>query len=85
MQVSNRPEQGTAAAANASLFNGEVISALLCAGVLETTVSRGTFSTCAYLDKGKYFCLGFLDSFLCLSCCTEILGVLQVFCRVSLH
>lgn len=22
---------------------------------------RGTFSTCAYLDKAKYFCLGFLE------------------------
>lgn len=40
---------------------------------------RGTFSTCAYLEKAKYFYLRFLDSPLNLSCCTEILGLLQVF------
>lgn len=44
----------------------------------------GTFSTCEYLDKAKYFRWGFLDSFLLCFCCTEILWVLQAFCGVPL-
>lgn len=53
-----------AAAANTSLSGREVISALLEADVVRTAVTSEAlfFSTCEYLDKAKYFCLGFLDS-----------------------
>lgn len=54
-----------AAAAKTSVSGGEVISALLEADVVRAAVTLEAlffFSTCEYLDKAKYFCLGFLDS-----------------------
>lgn len=53
-----------AAAAKTSLSGGEVISALLEADVVRAAVTLEAlfFSTCEYLDKAKYFYLGFLDS-----------------------
>lgn len=55
-----------AAAAKTSVSGGEVISALLEADVVRAAVTSEAlfffFSTCEYLDKAKYFCLGFLDS-----------------------
>lgn len=80
-----RPKLATAAAANPSLLCGEVISALLRADVLQTAVVSETVFPHVRTWTKKYFSLGFLDSPLHLSCCTEILGVLQAFCRVSLR
>lgn len=56
---------------NFKTFAGWCCASCSCCGV--------TFSTCDYLDKAKYFCWGFLDSFLLCFCCTEILWVLRLF------